>query len=82
VVQLYVAAPQAAHEPPRQLKGYAKVSLDGGHSGNVTFRLARDDLAYFDQDLRRWSTAAGRYVAFVGFSSRDLQQSATFDIDH
>jgi beta-glucosidase len=81
VLELYLASPPAAHEPLRQLKGYAKVMLTGGDSAHATFRLGRDELGYFDEDLKRWSIAAGRYVVFVGTSSSDLHHPATFDVD-
>ena len=69
VVQLYVASPAAAGEPPKQLKGYRKVALQPGESRRVRLRLRRDDLAVFDG---AWSVPRGRYTALVGTSSRDL----------
>jgi beta-glucosidase len=69
VVQLYVATPAAAGEPPKQLKGYRKVALQPGESRRVRLRVRRDDLAVFDGG---WIVPRGRYTALVGTSSRDL----------
>ena len=69
VVQLYVASPAGAGEPPKQLKGYRKVALQPGGSRRVRLRLRRDDLAVFGGG---WSVPQGRYTALVGTSSRDL----------
>ena len=69
VVQVYVASPAAAGEPPKQLKGYRKVALQPGESRRVRLRLRREDLAVFDGG---WSVPRGRYAALVGTSSRDL----------
>ena len=69
VVQLYVASPAAAGEPPKQLKGYRKVALQPGERRRVRLRLRREDLAVFDGG---WRVPQGRYTALVGTSSRDL----------
>ena len=80
VVELYLSSPAAANEPPRQLKGYAKLQLSPGESAKVAFPLKTNDLAYFDENLHRWVIAPGRYVASVATSSTDLSHHAAFDI--
>ena len=77
VVQLYLASP-APGEPPRQLKGYAKVALGQGESQTVEFKLGHDELAYFDGG--GWTVAPGRYGAYVGMSSADLAHRAGFTV--
>ena len=68
VVQLYLGSP-AQGEPPKQLKGYAKVELGPRSRRVVTFRVGAGDLAYFDAGAG-WTVAPGRYDATVGLSSR------------
>jgi beta-glucosidase len=80
VVQLYVAAPAAARQPPRQLKGFAKVHLDPGAAGEVSLRLDRDDLAAFDETSGAWVVHPGRYEVQIGRSSRDLRGRASFEV--
>jgi hypothetical protein len=46
----------------------------------VTFRLNASDLAYYDEDSRRLAVAGGRYTLYVGSSSRDLGERASFDL--
>ena len=41
---MYVAAPAAAQQPPRQLKGFAKLHLEPGVTGQASPRLDRDDV--------------------------------------
>jgi len=48
---VYVAAPAAAGEPPRQLKGFAKVSLTPGQTRRVSITLQ-------DRSLAIWNTTA------------------------
>jgi beta-glucosidase len=80
VAQAYLSFPRSAGEPPRQLKGYEKVHLGPGRSAVVSFRLDRADLAYFDESAHRQVVADGRYTLSVGSSSRDLPQSASFEL--
>jgi beta-glucosidase len=80
VVQLYVAAPPAAAQPPRQLKGFAKVHLDPGATETVSLRLGPGDLAAYDEPSGTWVTHPGRYELLVGRSSRDLRGRATVEL--
>jgi beta-glucosidase len=80
VVQLYLAAPAAAQQPPRQLKGFAKLHLDPGATSQVSLRLDRDDLAAFDEASAAWVVHPGRYEVLVGRSSRDLRVRAAFTL--
>jgi beta-glucosidase len=81
VVQLYLAAPAAAQQPPRQLKGFAKLHLDPGVTSQVSLRLDRDDLAAFDEASAAWVVHPGRYEVLVGRSSRDLRGRAGFEVE-
>jgi beta-glucosidase len=81
VVQLYLAAPAAADQPPRQLKGFAKVRLDPGATADVTLRLGPGDLAAYDEASGSWVVHPGRYELLVGRSSRDIRGSAGFEVD-
>jgi beta-glucosidase len=69
VAQLYVGDPAATGEPPRQLKGYQKVTLAPGQSARVHFTLTGQDLAYWDDTAGAWSVANGGYQVYVGDSS-------------
>lgn len=73
VVQLYVAPPKSkVRRPARELKGYCRVMLQPGESGEATFTLSKRDLAYFDDTVMEWAADAGEYKIQLGTSSRDL----------
>jgi beta-glucosidase len=72
VAQLYVADPAAAGEPPHQLKGFQRVTLNPGASGTVTFTVAAHDLASWNTTTNSWIAAAGNYQILIGDSSRNL----------
>ena len=80
VAQLYVTSPPAATEPPRRLRGFAKVRLGPGAVTTVTFPLTVDDLAAFDEASGQWAVHDGRYELIVGRSSRDVQGTAALEV--
>ncbi len=69
VVQLYLGDPAAAGEPPRQLKGFQKVSLRPGQSATVRFPLNGHDLSYWDDSANGWVLPDGGFSVYVGDSS-------------
>ena len=69
VAQLYVGYPATAQEPPRQLRGFQRVTLQPGQSRLVHFSLPPSALAYWDTATGGWATAPGTYQVYVGDSS-------------
>jgi beta-glucosidase len=72
VVQAYMSFPASAGEPPRQLKGFAKVSLRPGQTKHVTLRLDERAFSVWDPAAQQWTTTDGKYQVSVGDSSRNL----------
>jgi len=82
VAQLYLGDPAAAGEPPRQLKGFQKVTLEPGQSTTVHFTLTGHDLSYWHDTANGWVVPDGQYQAYVGDSSAlsDLPLQGTFTV--
>ncbi|WP_207535383.1 glycoside hydrolase family 3 C-terminal domain-containing protein [Desertivirga arenae] len=80
VVQIYIAAPTSSLDKPAQeLKAFGKtVLLSPGQSQQMRFTVRGQDLASFYSDKSAWVTDAGRYEVKIGFSSRDIQNTASF----
>jgi beta-glucosidase len=77
VVQLYVHDPEARLERPnKELKGFAKVSLQPNETQNVTLKLDMRALAYFDDTRAAWVADAGDFDLLIGTSSVDLPRTA------
>lgn len=69
-----VAPPKGErHRPVRELKGFAKVSLQPGESKEVQFTLDKRSLAYYEPELHDFYAESGTYQICVGASSRDLR---------
>ena len=69
VAQLYLGDPAAAGEPPRQLKGFQKVTLQPGQSTTVHFTLSGHDLSYWNDTANGWVVPDGQYQVYIGDSS-------------
>jgi beta-glucosidase len=69
VPQLYLNDPAAAGEPPRQLKGFQKVTLKPGQSTTVHFALSGQDLSYWNDTANGWVLPDGTFGVYVGDSS-------------
>jgi beta-glucosidase len=81
VVQLYVADKEASlPRPPKELKAFAKVSLQPGESANVSFVLDQRAFAFYDPDQKGWRVEAGEFEILVGSSSQDIRARATANL--
>ncbi|HEX8123816.1 MAG TPA: glycoside hydrolase family 3 C-terminal domain-containing protein [Solirubrobacteraceae bacterium] len=80
VPQLYVGMPQPREDvvqPPWQLKGFDRVTLDPGESRRVRFALDERAFSYWDTPANGWRVAKGCYRIGVGPDSRNLPLQAT-----
>ena len=78
VVQLYVAYPISAGEPPLILKGFKKTPLLApGTSITVHFDLTAHDLSTWSAAAANWMPVMGNFVLSIGASSRDFRLNAT-----
>ncbi|MEO3823509.1 glycoside hydrolase family 3 C-terminal domain-containing protein [Actinomadura sp. B10D3] len=80
VPQLYIGMPSPGVDvlqPPKQLKGYAKVTLAPGESTKVTFPLSSRSFAYWNEGAKAWKVAGGCYKIMVGSSSRRIERTGT-----
>ncbi|KAK5173999.1 uncharacterized protein LTR77_001078 [Saxophila tyrrhenica] len=81
VPQVYLGLPQPANQDttPRQvLRGFEKMMLQPGESREVRFDLTRRDVSYWDVVTQQWTIGQGSISVMAGFSSRDVQGTASF----
>jgi beta-glucosidase len=77
VAQLYVGDPAASQDPPEQLAGFQRVTLNPGASATVTFPLTIHDLASWSATDNQWEAQAGTYSIKVGDASNNLPLSGS-----
>ncbi len=83
VVQLYLGLPEpdaSVRQPPRALKGIAKIGLGVGERRRVSFSVDRRALSYWDAAADAWAVAPGCYGVMVGRSSRDIRLRGTLAV--
>ena len=81
VVQLYVARPGATVEwPAKELKGFARVSLNGGEKKTVTLEIPVKDLRYWNVEKNAWDLEHGTLQLLLGAASDDIRQQAEVTI--
>jgi beta-glucosidase len=79
VVQLYIRDLAAdIARPIKELKGFEKITLNGSGSKVVTFKLTKEDLSYWNNELKR-KADPGQFKVFVGGNSRDVKE-ASFEL--
>lgn len=84
VVQLYVGENESrVARPPKELRHFAKISLEPGESQNVRFELTLRDFAYYDARLHDWVVDSGKFCVFVGGSSQGglLSEMVRIDVE-
>ncbi|MBW8487346.1 beta-glucosidase [Actinomadura parmotrematis] len=74
VTQVYLRFPASTGEPPLQLKGFDRTTLEPGQTATVTVRL--DARAFAVWKNGAWTTAPGCYRVHVGDSSANLPLTA------
>lgn len=83
IVQLYVRAVDAkGPRAQKDLRGVERVSLKPGESKQVTLTLTPEkDLRRYDTAADKYVVDAGRYEVQIGSSSRDIRQTAAFMVN-
>ncbi|KAF7355581.1 Beta-glucosidase [Mycena sanguinolenta] len=74
VVQVYISDPQSSlPRPPKELKGFVKVALNGGESKSVKVDLTREALGFYDDRQSCWLAEKGTFGVHVAASSADVR---------
>ncbi|HWU11871.1 MAG TPA: glycoside hydrolase family 3 C-terminal domain-containing protein [Streptomyces sp.] len=83
VVQIYSSGPpgSAVARPPRELRGFASVTLTPGESQEVSVEVARGELAHYSAREGAWRVEGGDYGIEACASSRDIRQSAVIRVE-
>jgi beta-glucosidase len=82
VVQLYShQSDSRVKQPLRQIRGFEKVRLAAGETRTVTFTVAVDDLAHWDNVSGRMICEQGGRRLMIGRSATDIALSVSLEVD-
>ena len=81
VAQVYVGRlPATVATPPKQLAGFARVTLAPGERERVLVGVSRRSLSYWSTRTDSWLTPKGRIPIYVGSSSRDIRLVGSIEV--
>ncbi|MCG2799001.1 MAG: glycoside hydrolase family 3 C-terminal domain-containing protein [Cellulomonas sp.] len=83
VAQLYVgraAHDDGVHRPVRELKGFARVSLEPGERRRVRVAFDERTFRHFDTRTGRWEVEGGTWTVAVAANATDLRLVGTLDV--
>ena len=81
IVQVYVREQRPrVVRPEKELKAFAKVTLQPGEEKTISFSLEERDFAYYDTMERKWVVNSGKFDILVGASSQDIRLMQTIDL--
>lgn len=79
--QVYVSDPVSSVErPPRELKGFRKVTLQPGETQRIVIALHADAFEFWDEKTKAWKLEPGDFEIQVGTSSRNIQLKKTVNL--
>lgn len=77
VAQMYLTFPASAGEPPKQLRGFAKVPLQPGESKEVQLPISARAFSIWDVGVHDWQEVSGEFSVAVGASSMDIRATGS-----
>ncbi len=77
VPQVYVGQPAAVGEPPKNLRGFTRVTLAPGATQHVSLTLDARSFQYWNNT---WLNASGSNAIYVGASERDIRLTGAVTI--
>jgi len=80
VVQLYIQDEVASvTRPVKELKGFQRIHLQPKETKSTVFRLAADELAFYNKDMKR-VVEPGTFRVMVGRSSEEIMLEGSFEV--
>lgn len=81
VVQLYINDVRSLLvRPMKELKGFVKLSLKPGETKTATFTIKKEQLSYYNDQLKQWVAEPGAFEAWIGASATSIQSKVKFQL--
>lgn len=81
IVQLYVHDQESElNRPEKELKGFAKIELAPGQTGECKFLLDKRAFSYYHPEKADWFLEPGIFTILIASSSRDIRLKADLEI--
>ncbi|WP_420435078.1 glycoside hydrolase family 3 C-terminal domain-containing protein [Candidatus Poriferisocius sp.] len=81
VVQIYVSPPDCAPlRPPKELAGFAKLTLEPAETATAEIALKERSFARWDPQDHRWTVDPGQYQLLVAASATDIRSALPIEV--
>lgn len=82
VPQIYVTFPHIdeGDEPPFQLKGFQRVTLNPGESKTIHWELKSSAFSYWSANAKKWRVAHGDFKISLAASAEEMRSSQTIKL--
>jgi len=82
VVQLYIRDDVSSlTRPVKELKGFQRITLEANETKKVEFQIGRNELQFYNIDMKR-VVEPGKFIVMVGGNSEDVLSKDFFIIDN
>jgi beta-glucosidase len=82
IAQVYVRDIESTvFRPDKELKEFAKISLEPGEEKEVSFQLDKRAFSFYDTHSKDWRVESGQFEILVGSSSRDIKLKAQLRVE-
>ena len=82
VSEVYISDRHASvPRPPKELKGFAKITLHPGETQKVTVPLDARSFCYYDVQAKQWRANPGTFTVGVGSSSQQIELTRELKLD-
>jgi beta-glucosidase len=83
IVQIYIRDRESsAYRPEKELKGFAKISLEPGQQREVVIDLDRRAFSFWDSGSRSWVLEAGDFDILAGASASDIRLDGSIRLEN
>ena len=81
VIQLYVKDKESyLPRPNMELKGFGKIYLEPGQTGDVKISLGKEAFSFFDPDKHAWVAEPGEFELLIGNASDNITEKVGFTL--
>ena len=82
VVELYIHDRQTEIiRPDKELKGFSKIELKPGETGQISFQLDKRSFAYYDVEQKDFMVQSGEFDVLIGSSVEDIHLSQVIHVE-
>jgi len=82
IVQVYIKDMKSKLiRPPKELKGFAKISLEPGEQKTIDFKFDQRAFSYYHPSYRQWITEDGEFEILIGASAEDIKYTIKVEME-